>query len=83
VRVKFVSYLFGPSAGEIINELAAVLDLSDGTVSRYLTPLRNAGLVISDRRAMHVFQRAHSQARRRRVPRRIAHRSAQQAGGFR
>ena len=63
VRVKIMSYLFSSSAGEEISgELAAVLMLSDGTVSHHLAQLRKAGLVISDRRGMHVFHRAHPQA---------------------
>jgi DNA-binding transcriptional ArsR family regulator len=63
VRVKIVSYLFSSSAGEEISgELAAVLRLSDGTVSHHLTQLRKAGLVISDRRGMHVFHRVRPEA---------------------
>ncbi|OBK48998.1 Rv2640c family ArsR-like transcriptional regulator [Mycobacterium kubicae] len=62
-RVKIMSFLFSSSAGEEISgELAAALDLSDGTVSHHLTQLRRAGLVISDRRGMHVFHRAHPEA---------------------
>ncbi|KAA1252005.1 helix-turn-helix transcriptional regulator [Mycobacterium simiae] len=61
-RVKIMSYLFSSSAGEETSgELAAVLDLSDGTVSHHLAQLRKAGLVISDRRGMHVFHRVHPQ----------------------
>lgn len=46
-RVKIMSYLFSLSAGEEISgELAAVLDLSDGTVSHHLARLRKAGLVL-------------------------------------
>lgn len=56
-RVKIVSYLFSSSAGEEISgELAAVLDLSESTVSHHLSQLRKAGLVVSDRRGMNVFQ---------------------------
>jgi ArsR family transcriptional regulator, arsenate/arsenite/antimonite-responsive transcriptional repressor len=63
VRVKIVSYLFGSSAGEEISgELAAVLDLSESTVSHHLTQLRKAGLVISDRRGMNVFHRVRPDA---------------------
>ncbi|GFG67725.1 transcriptional regulator [Mycobacterium kubicae] len=62
-RVKIMSFLLSSSAGEEISgELAAVLELSDGTVSHHLTQLRKAGLVISDRRGMHVFHRAHPEA---------------------
>jgi DNA-binding transcriptional ArsR family regulator len=61
-RVKIMSYLFSSSTGEETSgELAAVLMLSDGTVSHHLAQLRKAGLVISDRRGMHVFHRAHPQ----------------------
>jgi DNA-binding transcriptional ArsR family regulator len=58
VRVKIVSFLFSSTAGEEISgELAAVLDLSESTVSHHLTQLRKAGLVVSDRRGMNVFHR--------------------------
>jgi ArsR family transcriptional regulator, arsenate/arsenite/antimonite-responsive transcriptional repressor len=63
VRVKIVSYLFSSSAGEEISgELAAVLDLSESTVSHHLTQLRKAGLVVSDRRGMNVFHRVRPEA---------------------
>ena len=63
VRVKIVSYLFSSSAGEEISgELAAVLDLSESTVSHHLTQLRKAGLVVSDRRGMNVFHRVRPDA---------------------
>jgi ArsR family transcriptional regulator len=63
VRVKIVSYLFSSSAGEEISgELAAVLDLSESTVSHHLTQLRKTGLVISDRRGMNVFHRVRPDA---------------------
>ncbi|MCA2272438.1 helix-turn-helix transcriptional regulator [Mycobacterium intracellulare] len=63
VRVKIISYLFSSSAGEEISgELAAVLDLSESTVSHHLTQLRKAGLVISDRRGMNVFHRVRPDA---------------------
>jgi ArsR family transcriptional regulator len=62
-RVKIVSYLFSSSAGEEISgELAAVLDLSESTVSHHLTQLRKAGLVVSDRRGMNVFHRVRPDA---------------------
>ncbi|KZS64544.1 MAG: metalloregulator ArsR/SmtB family transcription factor [Mycobacterium pseudokansasii] len=61
-RVKIMSYLLSSSAGEQTSgELAAALSLSDGTVSHHLAQLRNAGLVVSDRRGMYVFHRAHPQ----------------------
>ncbi len=63
VRVKIVSYLFSSAAGEEISgELAAVLDLSESTVSHHLTQLRKAGLVVSDRRGMNVFHRVRPEA---------------------
>jgi ArsR family transcriptional regulator len=63
VRVKIVSYLFSSSAGEEISgDLAAVLDLSESTVSHHLTQLRKAGLVVSDRRGMNVFHRVRPEA---------------------
>jgi ArsR family transcriptional regulator len=63
VRVKIMSFLFSSSAGEEISgELAAVLGLSESTVSHHLTQLRKAGLVESDRRGMNVFHRARKDA---------------------
>ncbi len=63
VRVKIVSHLFSSSAGEEISgELAAVLNLSESTVSHHLNQLRKAGLVISDRRGMNVFHRVRPDA---------------------
>jgi ArsR family transcriptional regulator len=63
VRVKIVSHLFSCSAGEEISgELAAVLDLSESTVSHHLNQLRKAGLVVSDRRGMNVFHKVRPDA---------------------
>jgi DNA-binding transcriptional ArsR family regulator len=63
VRVKIVSHLFSSSAGEEISgELAAVLGLSESTVSHHLSQLRKAGLVVSDRRGMNVFHRVRPDA---------------------
>ncbi len=62
-RVKIMSLLFGSPAGEEISgTLATALNLSDGTVSHHLTQLRKAGLVVSERRGMHVFHRVHTEA---------------------
>jgi ArsR family transcriptional regulator len=62
-RVKIVSYLFSSAAGEESSgDLAAVLDLSESTVSHHLGQLRKAGLVISDRRGMNVFHRVKPEA---------------------
>ncbi|BBZ25153.1 transcriptional regulator [Mycolicibacter hiberniae] len=63
VRVKIVSHLFSSTAGEEISgELAAVLGLSESTVSHHLTQLRKAGLVVSERRGMNVFHRVRPEA---------------------
>ena len=63
VRVKIVSYLFSsPAAEENSRELAAVLQLSEPTVSHHLTQLRTAGLVTSERRGMNVYHRARPDA---------------------
>lgn len=57
-RVKIMSLLFGSPAGEENSgELAAVLGLSESTVSHHLGQLRKAGLVESDRRGMNVYHR--------------------------
>jgi len=62
-RVKIMSYLFSSPAGEENSgELAAVLGLTESTVSHHLTQLRRAGLVESDRRGMNVYHRAHRDA---------------------
>ena len=65
VRVKIMSLLFSSSAGEENSgELSAVLELTESTVSHHLAQLRRAGLVMSDRRGMHVFHRpAHDAVR--------------------
>jgi ArsR family transcriptional regulator len=63
VRVKIVSYLFSSIAGEEISgELAAVLGLSESTVSHHLSQLRKAGIVVSDRRGMNVYHRVRPDA---------------------
>jgi ArsR family transcriptional regulator len=63
VRVKVVSYLFSSTAGEEISgELAAVLGLSESTVSHHLSQLRKAGIVVSDRRGMNVYHRVRPEA---------------------
>ncbi len=62
-RVKIVSHLFSSSVGEETSgELAAVLDLSESTVSHHLSQLRKAGLVVSDRRGMNVFHKVRPDA---------------------
>jgi ArsR family transcriptional regulator len=63
VRVKIVSYLFSSTAGEEISgELAAMLQLSESTVSHHLSQLRRAGIVLSDRRGMNVYHRVRPDA---------------------
>jgi ArsR family transcriptional regulator, arsenate/arsenite/antimonite-responsive transcriptional repressor len=58
MRVKIMSCLFSSSAGEETSgDLAAVLLLSESTVSHHLGQLRRAGLVESERRGMNVFHR--------------------------
>jgi ArsR family transcriptional regulator len=57
-RVKIMSHLFSSSAGEENSgELAAVLGLTESTVSHHLAQLRRAGFVESDRRGMNVYHR--------------------------
>ena len=62
-RVKIMSYLFSSPAGEENSgDLAAVLGLTESTVSHHLAQLRRAGLVDSDRRGMNVYHRPHHDA---------------------
>jgi DNA-binding transcriptional ArsR family regulator len=62
-RVKIMSLLFNSSAREEnTRELAAVLKLTESTVSHHLSQLRKAGLVESDRRGMNVYHRPHRDA---------------------
>jgi ArsR family transcriptional regulator len=52
--------LFSSSVGkENSGDLAAVLRLTESTVSRHLSQLRRAGLVESERRGMNVYHRPH------------------------
>jgi len=63
VRVKIVSRLFSSPAGEEASgELAAVLKLTESTVSHHLTQLRKAGIVVSERRGMNMFHRVRPDA---------------------
>lgn len=63
VRVKIVSYLFGSPAGEESSgALAEVLGLSESTISHHMGQLRNAGLVLSERRGMSVLHRVRPEA---------------------
>ena len=63
VRVKLMSHLFSSEVGEQNSgQLAAALGLTESTVSHHLTQLRNAGLVLSQRRGMNMFHRTHPEA---------------------
>ena len=58
-----MSLLFGaPAGGQNTGELAAVLGLTESTVSHHLSQLRKAGLIESDRRGMNVYHRPHQDA---------------------
>ncbi len=62
-RVKIVSQLFSSVAGEESSGgLAAVLGLSESTVSHHLGQLRKAGIVVSQRRGMNVFHQVRPDA---------------------
>jgi len=61
VRVKVMSLLFS-TGEETSGDLAAMLGISESTVSHHLGQLRKAGLVISDRRGMNVFHRVKPEA---------------------
>ncbi len=62
-RVKIMSLLFSSPAGEENSgQLAAVLGLSESTVSHHLSQLRRAGLVESQRRGMNVYHCPHGDA---------------------
>lgn len=57
-RVKIMSLLFSSALGEENSgDLAAMLGLSESTVSHHLAQLRRAGFVASQRRGMHVYHR--------------------------
>lgn len=57
-RVKIMSLLFSSSAGaQNSGELAALLGLSESTVSHHIAQLRRAGFIESDRQGMHVYHR--------------------------
>ena len=63
VRIKLVSLLFGSADGEETSSaLATALGISESTVSHHLGQLRNAGIVSSERRGMHVFHRVRREA---------------------
>ena len=51
-----------PPVRQTSGELAAVLKLTESTMSHHLTQLRKAGLVLSERRGMNVFHRIRPEA---------------------
>ena len=62
-RVKLMSQLFSAADGERNSgDLAAAVGLTESTVSHHLTQLRKAGLVMSERRGMNMYHRAHPEA---------------------
>jgi DNA-binding transcriptional ArsR family regulator len=62
-RVKVMSLLLTSAAGsETTGGLAAVVGLSESTVSHHLAQLRTAGLVASQRRGMNVHHRGRRDA---------------------
>ncbi|MGK8524054.1 Rv2640c family ArsR-like transcriptional regulator [Nocardia asteroides] len=63
VRVRLLSLLLtSPSGAENGGDLAAVVGLSESTVSHHLGQLRKAGLVESERSGMNTFHRARRDA---------------------
>ncbi|GAA3966450.1 Rv2640c family ArsR-like transcriptional regulator [Gordonia caeni] len=59
VRIRLLSLLMGSVRGEIgAGALAEAVGVSAATASHHLAQLRNAGLVDSQRRGVHVFYRA-------------------------
>lgn len=62
-RVKIMSHLFSSEEREATGgDLAAVLGLRESTVSHHLAQLRNAGLVVAERRGTNVFYRVKPEA---------------------
>ena len=63
-RVKLVSLLLagGGVDQRTTGDLAAVVGLSESTVSHHLGQLRQAGLVVSERRGMNVYHRGRRDA---------------------
>ena len=62
-RVKIISLLFGaPDSEQNSGDLATPMGLTESTVSHHVAQLRKAGLVVSERRGMNVYHRAHRDA---------------------
>ncbi|MFZ2530246.1 MAG: Rv2640c family ArsR-like transcriptional regulator [Rhodococcus sp. (in: high G+C Gram-positive bacteria)] len=62
-RIKLMSILLTADEGEVCTcDLATGVDLAESTVSHHLGQLRKAGMVVSERRGMNVFHRAHVDA---------------------
>jgi len=56
VRVQLFSLILSAEGGEACNcDMAAVVGLSDATVSHHLKALREAGLIVGERRGTWVY----------------------------
>jgi len=62
-RIRLMSILLTTDEGEVCTcDLAEAVDLAESTVSHHLGQLRKAGMVLSARRGMNVYHRAHADA---------------------
>ena len=58
VRVRLLTMVMSAPTGEACNcDLAPALGLTDGTVSHHLKALREAGLIVGERRGTWVYYR--------------------------
>lgn len=58
VRVRLLTMVLSAPTGEACNcDLAPALGLTDGTVSHHLKALREAGLIVGDKRGTWVYYR--------------------------
>jgi ArsR family transcriptional regulator len=58
VRVRLLTMILAAPSGEACNcELVPPLGLSDATISHHLKALREAGLIVGERRGMWVYYR--------------------------
>ena len=56
VRLRLLSIILSAADGEACNcDLAAIVGLSDATVSHHLKALREAGLIVGDKRGTWVY----------------------------